>query len=151
MVYNSALLLLALSFSLSPCSVVAQTNGTGDLFVFAPGLGACGIANNSTQLVASVSSTVFFTFPNATENPNKNPICKHTLTVKSGLKTVTAPIVDYHVANSAEDVGLSVPGFEKFANITEGIITNVTWSINQDGREGYSYSSGNAWRRGSVE
>lgn len=58
------------------------------VFVFSPGLGACGIINNDQQIVASVSSVVFNAFPyvyllsvllrvlrlpcrNATANPNK--------------------------------------------------------------------------------
>ena len=48
----------------------------------------------------------------------------------AGSKTVTAPIVDYYRGDSVDAVGLSIPGFEKFANITEGIVSNVTWSIN---------------------
>ena len=52
------------------------------------------------------------------------------ISIPAGSKTVTAPIVDYYRGDSVDAVGLSIPGFEKFANITEGIVSNMTWSIN---------------------
>lgn len=41
----------------------AQLNGTGNLFYFVPGTGACGFTNTSDQYVASVSADVFNNFP----------------------------------------------------------------------------------------
>ncbi len=52
------------------------------------------------------------------------------ISIPVGSKNITAPIVDYYTASSVEDVGLSPAGFEKFANVTEGIVSNATWSIN---------------------
>ncbi|KAF8181803.1 hypothetical protein BJ912DRAFT_605139 [Pholiota molesta] len=121
---------LLLSFSL--VSSMAQMHGTGDLFNFVPGLGACGNTNNSEQIVASVSTAVFSKFPGATANPNKNPICQHKILIVSGKKNVTASIVDFFASeskNDANNVGLSSSGFDKFANESDGIVPNVTWSI----------------------
>ncbi|KAF9465177.1 hypothetical protein BDZ94DRAFT_1189734 [Collybia nuda] len=109
-------------------SVLAQ-NHTGTLFNFAPGLGACGFTNTSTQIVGSVSSSFFNSFPGATDNPNKNPICKKSLFITSGGKNITAAIVDFFVADAPENVGLSPTAFKTFAPLSDGIVPNVTWSV----------------------
>ncbi|KAF8058628.1 hypothetical protein FPV67DRAFT_510872 [Lyophyllum atratum] len=104
-------------------------NHTGTLFFFTPGLGACGFTNTSTQIVASVSSTFFNTFPNATANPNKNPLCKRKLLITSGAKNITASVVDFFVDPAPFNVGLSPTAFQKFATLDDGIVPNVTWSV----------------------
>ncbi|KAF8959896.1 hypothetical protein BDZ97DRAFT_1761051 [Flammula alnicola] len=127
-------LYLFLTFGLA--STVAQTHGVGTLFSFTPGLGACGFTNTSEQIVASVSRVVFSNFAvlisqdrGATANPNKNPICKHKIFIKSGNKNLTAAIVDFYVAKVDDNVGLSPDGFATFGNADDGIVPNVTWSI----------------------
>ncbi|KIM36843.1 hypothetical protein M413DRAFT_285430 [Hebeloma cylindrosporum] len=115
--------------SLALASVVAQTHGVGTLFIFTPGLGACGFANTSAQTVASVSKPVFTGYPGATSNPNKNPICTHRLLIKSGLKNLTVPIVDFFVDTDVNKVGVSLPGFLHFGTEDDGVIPNVTWSV----------------------
>ncbi|KAI0919198.1 hypothetical protein AcW1_003347 [Taiwanofungus camphoratus] len=105
-------------------------NGTGTLFYFNPGVGACGFTNTSDQYVASVSSHTFYNYPGATQNPNTNPICNHNLTVAYNGTNVTAQVVDYCVSCGDSDVGLSPVGFEHFANTSQGVISNVSWIIN---------------------
>jgi len=111
-------------------SIALAQSHTGTLFNFVPGLGACGFTNSSTQIVASVSQEVFTTFPGATTNPNNNPICTHKVSITSGGKNVQAAIVDFFTAADADNnVGLSATAFEEFAPLSDGIVTNVVWSI----------------------
>jgi len=103
---------------------------TGTLFNFVPGLGACGFTNDSTQIVASVSSVTFNTFPGATANPNDNPICKTSLNITHTGVTLIAPIVDFcEQCGGNTSIGLSPPGFEKFAPLSQGIVTSTDWEI----------------------
>ncbi|KII95423.1 hypothetical protein PLICRDRAFT_170079 [Plicaturopsis crispa FD-325 SS-3] len=124
----SAKILSALSIFVVTAS--AATSGKGTLFNFAPGLGACGFTNTSTELVASVSAKNFNSYPGATSNPNKNPICTHKLTVSLGDKHYSAKIVDYFVAQGQDsDVGFSDAAFTKFANPSQGTVEGVSWVI----------------------
>lgn len=106
----------------------AQTNGTGSLFYFEPGLGACGFTNTSDQFVASVSSTVFNGYPGATSDPNNNPICLHNLTVTYNGTNVSAQIVDYYVSSPDNNVGFSPAAFEAFGQPL-GDLSPVFWII----------------------
>ncbi|EIM88869.1 uncharacterized protein STEHIDRAFT_145693 [Stereum hirsutum FP-91666 SS1] len=110
-------------------ALASAQNNTGTLFNFIPGLGACGLTNTSDQSVASVSQTIFSTFPGATANPNDNPICTHNVTITSNGTTVTAQIVDFCPTCDEFRIGLSPGAFAAFAPPSDGIVANVTWSI----------------------
>ncbi|KAA1476515.1 hypothetical protein DENSPDRAFT_785192 [Dentipellis sp. KUC8613] len=109
--------------------LAAAQNHTGTLFTFNPGLGACGFTNTTSQIVASVSETFFQNFPGATENPNDNPLCAHSLNITSNGTALTASIVDVCPTCPDFNIGLSPVGFEKFAPISQGIVNNVIWSV----------------------
>ena len=65
----------------------------GDGTYYAVGLGACGITNVATDMIAAISHQAFDGYPGADpSNPNKNPICG---------KKVNAHCQYFHV-NSAE-------------------------------------------------
>ncbi|KAI0032395.1 hypothetical protein K488DRAFT_49996 [Vararia minispora EC-137] len=106
-------------------------NNTGTLFNFVPGLGACGFTNTSSQTVATVSGQFFDAFPGATANPNNNPICHHNLTITHNGTSLTAAIVDLFPGGPEFNVGLSTSAFQKFAPLSQGIVNNVTWHVNQ--------------------
>ncbi|KAF9811742.1 hypothetical protein IEO21_06465 [Rhodonia placenta] len=106
----------------------AQLNGTGNLFYFVPGTGACGFTNTSDQYVASVSADVFNNFPGATSDPNNNPICQHNLNVTYNDTSVSAQIVDYYTSSPDNNVGFSPAAFEEFGQPL-GELDNVTWAI----------------------
>ncbi|EIW80214.1 plant expansin [Coniophora puteana RWD-64-598 SS2] len=123
---------LVLAASLAVVSVhAAETDPqTGDVFFFAPGLGACGYTNTSDQAVASVSQNFFNNYPNATANPNDNPICAHNLTVTVGNTSVSAQIVDYFLSGFSDtSIGLSQSAFQTVANTSNGVVSNVTWVV----------------------
>ncbi|KAJ3512369.1 hypothetical protein NLJ89_g3562 [Agrocybe chaxingu] len=114
-----------LILSLSVSSMAQKHVGT--LFNFVPGVGACGFTNSSSQLVGSVSNSFFNTFPGATSNPNKNPLCRRSLLVQYNSKSVKAQVVDFFVANNSEyNVGLSSAAFAQLADVNDGIVSNVT-------------------------
>ncbi|PCH35672.1 hypothetical protein WOLCODRAFT_156377 [Wolfiporia cocos MD-104 SS10] len=123
---KSSLLLLPLALGL----VNAQSyNGTGILFYFNPGLGACGHNNTADQIVVSVSNSTFNNYPGHTTDPNNNPICQHNVTISYNGTTVTAPVVDYCISCPDPYVGLSPAGFEEYAPIDQGVVYNVTWEV----------------------
>ncbi|KAJ7122354.1 hypothetical protein C8R44DRAFT_541355, partial [Mycena epipterygia] len=102
-------------------------------FQFDPGLGACGWTNTSAQAVGTVSNTTFSSYPGATRNPNKNPICGRLLVITSPAnKTVKVFIVDFFPEDEnakANDVGMTTAEFATLANPDDGIIDDVTWNI----------------------
>ncbi|KAF8901864.1 hypothetical protein CPB84DRAFT_908295 [Gymnopilus junonius] len=120
--------LFVLLVAVSTTSTAAQAR-VGDLFNFIPSLGACGFTNTSQQIVASVPSAVFSSYPGAGTNPNKNPICHHSVQIESGQTTLTAPIVDFYTAATDSNVGLSAAGFVKFADLDDGVVRNVSWVV----------------------
>ncbi|KAJ7739253.1 hypothetical protein DFH07DRAFT_1064434, partial [Mycena maculata] len=129
-------IILSLAFALPSIGVSnAVENGTGIVFQFAPGLGACGWTNSSDQAVGSVSNTTFASYSNTT-NPNTNPICGCILTIQANGVSVPVAIVDDFPdqgPNSTfgpNDVGTTVPEFAKMdPNVDDGIIRNATWFI----------------------
>ncbi|KAF9476855.1 hypothetical protein BDN70DRAFT_811551 [Pholiota conissans] len=108
---------------------MSDTSHIEPVFNFVPSLGACGYTNTSQQIVASVSNVVFNNYPGATANPNKNPICHHKIFIQSGSKNLTASIVDFFQSKDTNNVGLSDAGFSQFADLSDGIVPNVAWSI----------------------
>ncbi|KAF5335600.1 hypothetical protein D9758_017267 [Tetrapyrgos nigripes] len=80
----------------SPASLMRRTN-VGDATFYTPGLGACGITNTESDMIAAVSEQFFDSFPGATPNPNLNPLCGRAISVSSGGKTIQVTIVDRYV------------------------------------------------------
>ncbi|PPQ99369.1 hypothetical protein CVT26_014312 [Gymnopilus dilepis] len=64
----------------------------------------------------------------AGSNPNKNPICHHNVQIKWST-TLIAPVVDFYVAQTDNNVGLSEAGFVKFAELDDGVVKNVSWVV----------------------
>jgi len=116
------------ALSLAVAAAQAQTIGT--LLTFTPGLGACGFTNTSSQYVASVSNATFWGYPGATSDPNNNPICGKIATVTYGAVSVTSEVVDYCPSCNATTIQLSAVGFEEFAPVSQGVVSNVIWEIN---------------------
>ncbi|KAJ6626632.1 hypothetical protein B0H10DRAFT_2210926 [Mycena sp. CBHHK59/15] len=127
-------ILLSLSFTLAALGMrQPSVERSGTVFIFEPDLGACGFTNTSDQAVGTVSSTVYKSYPGATANPNKNPICHHTMVVQvPNGQTVSVQIVDFFPENGdagPNDVGVTKMDFVKMAPLDDGIIPNATWSI----------------------
>jgi len=119
--------------SLSSRSCPAPDNylcGTqkGDGTFFNPGLGACGITNTDSDLIAAISAQAFDNYPGATSNTDDNPICNMEVTAQFEGKEVTVAIVDL-CPNCAgpTDLNFSPAAFEQLADLSLGRIA-ITWA-----------------------
>ncbi|KAJ7246464.1 hypothetical protein C8J57DRAFT_1724858, partial [Mycena rebaudengoi] len=109
-----------------------QEGHNGTVFYFEPGEGACGFINNATEHVGTVSMSFCNAFPGATANPNKNPICNRTLSIRVNNKTLNVKVVDCFQEDKdagPNDIGITKMDFETLAPLRDGIIPNAMWSI----------------------
>ncbi|KAJ7622885.1 barwin-like endoglucanase [Mycena rosella] len=105
-----------------------STTHSGDGTFYAPGLGACGKTNTANQLIVAVGHGIFDSYPGATANPNKNPICGKTLKATFGGKSVTVTVEDRCAGcPGAADLDFTEAGFKKLANLDIGRIHGVKW------------------------
>ncbi|KAJ3829219.1 barwin-like endoglucanase [Lentinula raphanica] len=108
--------------------LLRRTVYTGDGTYYTPGLGACGLTNDATQLVAAIGHQAFDSFPGATANPNLNPICGKKVTASYGKHKVTVKIVDRCAGCAGEDdLDFSLAAFSVLADPAVGRLHGVTW------------------------
>jgi len=106
------------------------TISRGEVTFYFPGLGACGGKSTSNDLVAAVSGNLFNTFPGATANPNKNPICGQRITAKVNGKSVTVTVRDKCPGCRGKfDLDLSPAAFKRLAPLSVGRLEGVTWNF----------------------
>ncbi|KAH8091700.1 RlpA-like double-psi beta-barrel-protein domain-containing protein-containing protein [Cristinia sonorae] len=124
----------AILFCLMSWAILAQGNpvrsGSGDGTYYAPGLGACGKWNSGSDMIMAASREVFDTFPGATANPNKNPICGREVTATYQGKTIKVKVVDRCAGCKWGDIDLSPTAFSKLAPLSVGRLKGVRWSMN---------------------
>ncbi|KAJ3792588.1 RlpA-like double-psi beta-barrel-protein domain-containing protein-containing protein [Lentinula aff. detonsa] len=128
--FNKSLLFIALSFIalIQAIPLLRRTVYTGDGTYYTPGLGACGLVNDATQMVAAIGYEAFDSFPGATANPNLNPICGKKVTASYGGHSVTVEIVDRCTGCAGEfDLDFSLSAFSVLANPAVGRLEGVTW------------------------
>ncbi|KAJ3558470.1 hypothetical protein NM688_g916 [Phlebia brevispora] len=101
-------------------------NGTASYYE--AGLGACDITNQDSDFIVAISSAVFNSWPGATSNPSRNPICDQKMVVTYGSKSVTVRVTDECMACSPTDIALSLSAFDTLASPALGHIS-VTWTI----------------------
>jgi len=95
------------------------------------GLGACGITTTDDELVTGVDALYFDSYPGYHgTNPNKNPLCGKTITVKYNGKSVTVKVTDRNLGTGKYDLNLSPTAFNKLDNIDDGTIYGVKWVQN---------------------
>ncbi|KAJ7077683.1 hypothetical protein B0H15DRAFT_861506 [Mycena belliarum] len=129
---STSKLLVSLVFAVAALAAPQRAAVIGTVFQIDPDLGACGWKNTSAQAVGAVSATTFHSYPGATANPNKNPICHHNMNITANGITVVVQIVDYFKEDpnaGPNDVGIPVPQFVKMAPVRDGIIEDATWII----------------------
>jgi hypothetical protein len=101
---------------------------SGDGTFYATGLGACGITNTDSDMIAAASESLFDTFPGYTSgNPNLNPICGKQVSVTYGGTTITVTITDRCVGCNYGSLDFSPAAFDKFAAASVGRIHNIEW------------------------
>ncbi|KAJ3723613.1 plant expansin [Lentinula guzmanii] len=142
--FNKSLLFIALSFIalIQAIPLLRRTVYTGDgksdyqkslryytqRTYYTPGLGACGLVNDVTQMVVAIGYEAFDSFPGATANPNLNPICGKKVTASYGGHSVTVEIVDRCTGCAGEfDLDFSLSAFSVLANPAVGRLEGVTW------------------------
>ncbi|GJE92990.1 hypothetical protein PsYK624_091490 [Phanerochaete sordida] len=130
MLFNAAAALYALLAVVDLGSAAPASVNHGDGTFFAPGLGACGYTNSSTQHIAAVSKEFFDSFGGGYTNPNDAPICGKTATIHYGDKTTQVEIVDRcGGCKGPTDVDMAPAAFADLADQSLGRI-QITWTIN---------------------
>lgn len=108
-----------------PSYMVGTQSGQGTYYE--TGLGACGITNSDTDLIAAVSWELFDSYPGYDGvNPNTNPVCGKQVTASYQGKTTTVTITDRCTGCSLTDLDFSPSAFTDLANESLGRI-GITW------------------------
>ncbi|OMH83930.1 Papain inhibitor [Zancudomyces culisetae] len=98
---------------------------TGEGTYYDVGLGACGVTNSNSELVAAISHVEY----GVNANPNNAPVCgKCALVTGPDGKTVTVKIVDSCPACNSGSLDLSPTAFQKLAPLSAGRI-KIKWSF----------------------
>ncbi|KAJ4468496.1 barwin-like endoglucanase [Lentinula lateritia] len=127
--FVSGLALVAVPSNASPINstLIARSN-TGDGTFYAPGMGACGITNSASDLIAAMAEATFDSYPGATGNPNNNPICNKKVQATYQGKSVTVTITDRCAGCAGEfDLDFSPAAFDQLADESVGRIHGMTW------------------------
>ncbi|KAL1660753.1 RlpA-like double-psi beta-barrel-protein domain-containing protein-containing protein [Schizophyllum commune] len=122
---------------------------SGDGTFYAAGLGACGITNSDSDMIAAISSTYFDAYPGATGNPNSNPICGKQIRATYGSSSVVVAITDRCAGCAGEyDIDFTPTAFSQIADQALGRI-EITWEF-VDGSDSGS-SGGDSSSSSSAE
>ncbi|KJA22598.1 hypothetical protein HYPSUDRAFT_138870 [Hypholoma sublateritium FD-334 SS-4] len=102
---------------------------TGQATFFQPGLGACGIDNSATDLIAYVSTIVFDNVPGFT-GTNTNPLCGLKATVTFEGKSIVVALTGACSSCQPGDLAMSPTAFSDLANLSLGRI-DINWILNE--------------------
>lgn len=98
---------------------------SGKMTWYQPGEGACGVTNTASDMIVAVPAAVYGTYA----NPNSSPMCKKTVRITGGGKTVQAAIKDKCLSCGAGDIDVSPAVFSKFGDLSRGTM-GVSWVVN---------------------
>jgi hypothetical protein len=103
---------------------------TGEMTYFTPGMGACGESSSETDSMVAISKDLFDQYtPNG--NPNKNPLCGATVTIKGkDGADHKATIWDRCVGCAEADLDMPQAFFNTVTDHADGRAYGVSWSIN---------------------
>lgn len=103
---------------------------TGEMTYFTPGMGACGVSSSETDSMVAISMALFDQYtPNG--NPNKNPLCGKTVTIKGkDGADHTATIWDRCVGCAEADLDMPEAFFNTVTSHADGRAYGVSWSMN---------------------
>lgn len=105
---------------------VTGSRHVGEATWWEVGLGACGWTNTSSEPVVAISKDVFDKYtPNG--NPNKNPLCGETITIKRNGQEYPCKIVDRCTGCKPGDLDLSHDFFNLVTNNGDGRVSGVEW------------------------
>ncbi|KAI9738989.1 MAG: hypothetical protein M1818_005303 [Claussenomyces sp. TS43310] len=112
--------------SADPATILARDN-TGDLTYYEVGLGACGVTNVDTDMIAAISEDLYDA-NNVGTNPNNNPLCGKFINISYGGKTLQVQVEDRCTGCAYYDLDLSPSAFQQFADESVGRLTGATWN-----------------------
>lgn len=98
---------------------------SGDATWYNTGMGSCGWDNKESQMVVAVNHGQM----ENGANPNKNPNCGRSITVKGPKGSVTVKVVDTCPGCDYGALDLSPAAFAEIADLSQGRIT-ASWSWN---------------------
>lgn len=103
---------------------------TGEMTYFTPGMGACGENSGETDSMVAISKDLFDQYtPNG--NPNKNPLCGATVTIKGkDGADHKATIWDRCVGCAEADLDMPQAFFNTVTDHADGRAYGMSWSIN---------------------
>ncbi|KAI5889431.1 Non-catalytic module family EXPN protein, partial [Schizophyllum commune H4-8] len=94
---------------------------SGDGTFYSAGLGACGITNSDSDMIAAISG--------ATGNPNSNPICGKQIRATYGSSSVVVAITDRCAGCAGEyDIDFTPTAFSQIADQALGRV-EITWEF----------------------
>lgn len=116
--------------SSSGSNPAAGKSFTGEMTYFTPGMGACGENSSESDHMVAISKVLFDQYtPNG--NPNKNPLCGATVTIKGkDGADHTATIWDRCVGCAEADLDMPEAFFDTVTSHADGRAYDVSWSIN---------------------
>jgi len=126
-------------------TVTDFSGGTGDGTFYATGLGACGITNVDTDMIAAIGEDFYDQYAThmgvSNANPNDNPICNKKVIATYQGKSVTVAITDRCAGCTIPySLDFSPSAFSVLADQSVGRIHGMTW-VWADGSSSNSSSS----------
>jgi hypothetical protein len=107
----------------SPSSGSGSGSISGQATFYAPGLGACGITNTASDMIAALNAPQFGSYTNSNDDPN----CGKQAQVFYNGKSVTVTITDRCPACAYGSLDLSPAAFNQLADPALGRI-DITWN-----------------------
>ncbi|KAG8910554.1 hypothetical protein FRC01_006266 [Tulasnella sp. 417] len=99
----------------------------GDATFYKVGLNACGTVDKPTDMIAAIASQNFDSYPGATGNPNKNPICGKQVEACWEGNCVTVRLRDRCDGCQENDLDFSPSAFQKLADLELGRLKGMKW------------------------
>ena len=103
---------------------------SGDLTYYDPALGACGLINDGSDSIVSVSHIIFDAV-SVGSNPNANPLCGKKIRARRDGKSIDLKVVDRCTGCQSTDIDVTRSVFKALASIDEGRV-GVEWSWLED-------------------
>ncbi|KAJ3769730.1 RlpA-like double-psi beta-barrel-protein domain-containing protein-containing protein [Lentinula raphanica] len=127
-------------------TVTDFSGGSGDGTFYDPGLGACGITNVATDMIAAIGEDFFDQYAIhmgvTSGNPNENPICNKRVIATYQGKSITVAITDRcGGCTNPYSLDFTETAFSQLADPSVGRITGVTWVFADSSDSGSSSGS----------
>ncbi|POW21507.1 hypothetical protein PSHT_02310 [Puccinia striiformis] len=92
-------------------SAPSSEEHTGDATYYEPGMGACGLTNNSGDMIVAVSKLLYDSFPSERGNPNTNKVCGKRIRATYKGKSCDLTVVDRCEGCLHDDLDMTITAF----------------------------------------